>query len=232
VTRPTNPHSHRARRQRKATPPVKQTADRQSSKRQAHREARRSTGAAIDAKRFSRKQLLGALTVAATIIGVLSSGTALFEWFGKKVNAVTPPPAVINAQLTPPMLINRHKPLGAFLSDTNQPTTGLTAYQLAEEGLEFLLRVHLQGEQGKSVLMKWTIIDSATDNPLTEPIYNQDAAVLRPRGPDQARQLPIWIPSPPRRGKFVLRVILLDQTHRPLVQADSKPFVVSGAPSG
>ena len=79
--------------------------------------------------------------------------------------------------------------------------------------------------------MKWTIIDSVTDNPLTEPIYNQDAAVLRPRGPDQARQLPIWIPSPPRRGKFVLRVILLDQTHRPLVQADSKPFMVSGAPS-
>lgn len=231
MTRPTNPDPHRAERQRKARPPVKQTADRQSSKRQVRREARRSTGVAIDAKRFSRKQLLGALTIAATIVGVLSSGTALFDWFGKKVNAVTPPPAVINAQLTPPTLISTHKPLGAFLSDTNQPTTGLTAYELAEEGFEFLLGVHLQGEQGKSILMKWTIIDSVTDNPLTEPIYNQDAAVLRPRGPDQARQLPIWIPSPPRRGKFVLRVILLDQTHRPLVQADSKPFMVSGAPS-
>lgn len=232
MTRPTNPDSHRAQRQRKARPPVRQTADRQSSKRPAHREAGRSTGAAIDAKRFSRKQLLGALTVAATIIGALASGTALFEWFGKNVNPVTPPPAVINSQLTPPTLISSHKPLGAFLSDTNQPTTGLTAYQLAEEGFEFLLGIHLQGEQGKSVLMKWTIIDSATERPLTEPIYNQDAAVLRPRGPDQARQLPIWIPSPPGRGKFVLRVILLDQTHRPLVQADSKPFMVSRAPSG
>jgi hypothetical protein len=231
VTRPTDPHSHRAHRQRKATPPVKQTADRQSSKRQAHQEAESNPGAAIDAKRFSRKQLLGALTVAATIIGILSSGTALFEWFGKKVNAVTPPPAVINAQLTPPTLISRHKPLGAFLSDTNQRTTGLTAYQLAEEGYEFLLGVHLQGEQGRSHLLRWTIIDSATDSPLTDPIYNQPAAEVRPRGPDQARQLPIWIPSPPRRGKFIFRVILLDETHRPLVQADSKPFMVSGAPS-
>lgn len=227
MTQPRNPHSHR---QRKATPPVKQTADHESSQRRAHREADRSTGAATDAKHFSRKQLLGALTIAATVIGVLSSGTALFEWFGKKINAVTPPPAVINAKLTVPTLISRHKPLGAFLSDTNQRTTGLTAYQLAEEGFEFLLGIHLQGEQGKNILIRWTIIDSATDSPLTDPIYNQPAAEVRPRGPDQARQLPIWIPSPPRRRKFIFRVILLDETHRPLVQADSKPFMVSGAP--
>lgn len=232
MTRPTDPHSHRAHRQRKATTPVKQAADQQSSKRQADREARRSTGAAIDAKRFSRKQLLGALTVAATVIGVLSGGTALFEWFGKKVNAVTPPPAVINSQLTSPTLSSRHKPLGAFLSETNQRTTGLTAYQLAEEGFEFLLGIHLQGNQGKSILLKWTVIDSATGSPLTDPIYNQDAAEVRPRGPDQARQLPIWIPSPPRRGEFMLRVNLLDESHQPLAQADSKPFMVSEAPSG
>jgi hypothetical protein len=232
VTRPTDPHSHRAHRQRKATPPVKQTVDRQSPKRQAHQEAKRSTGEATDAKRFSRKQLLGALTVAATIVGVLSSGTALFEWFGKKVNAVTPPPAVINAKLTPPTLVSRHKSLGAFLSDTNQRSTGLTAYQLAEEGYEFLLGIHLQGSQGKRIHLKWTIIDSTTDRSLTDPIYNQQAAEVRPRGPDQARQLPIWIPSPPGRGKFIFRVILLDETHQPLVQADSKPFMVSGAPSG
>jgi hypothetical protein len=232
VTRPTNPQSNRARRQHKATPPVKQTADRQSSKPQAHREARRSTGAATDTKRFSRKQLLGALTVAATIIGVLSGGTALFEWFGKRLNTVTPPPAVINAQLTSPTLINRHESLGAFMSETNQPTTGLTAYQLAEEGFEFLVGIDLQGDQGKRILLNWTIIDSATGSPLTEPIYNQDAAVVRPRGPDQARQLPIWTPSPPRRGTFIFRAILLDETHRPLYQAESKPFTVSGAPGG
>jgi hypothetical protein len=231
VTRSTNPDRHRARRQSKARPPVKQTFDRQSSKPQAGREARRSTGAASDAKRVSRKRLLGALTVVATIIGVLSSGTALFSWFGNKVNPVTPPPAVISAQLTPPTLISTHQPLGAFLSETNQPATGLTAYQLAEEGFEFRLGVDLQGEQGRNTHLRWTIIDSATGNPLTDPVYTQEAALLRPRGPNQSRELPIWIPAPPRRGKFVFRVTLLDQTHRPLYQTE-KAFMVSRAPSG
>lgn len=166
------------------------------------------------------------------MIGVLASAAALFEWFGKNVNPVTPPPAVINAKLTPPTLISSHEPLGAFLSDTNQSTKDLTTYELAEEGFEFLLSVRLQGDQGMSIPLKWTIIDSATGSPLTEPIYNQDAATLRARGPDQARQLPIWVPSPPRRGKFVLRVTLLDQNHRPLFQTESKPFMVSRAPGG
>lgn len=183
------------------------------------------------AKRFSRKQLLGALTVAATVIGALSGSAALFEWFGK-LNAPAPPPAVINAQLTPPTLISRHEPLGAFLSETSQSTKGLTAYELAEEGLEFLLGVHLQGDQGKKILLKWNMVDTTTGRPLTEPIYNQNAAVVRPRGPDQARQLPIWTPSPPRRGRFTFRAVLLDETHRPLVQAESKPFTAGGVPGG
>ncbi len=169
--------------------------------------------------------------MAATIIGVLSSGTALFDWFGAHVNAVTPPPAVINAQLAPPTLISSHKPLSAFLSDTNQPTAGLTPYELAEEGFEFLVTIRIQGNQGKNILLKWTIIDSATEQPLTDPIYNQEAARLQPRSPDQTRQLPIWAPSPPRRGKFIFRVTLLDQTHRPLYQTE-KTFMVSTAPGG
>ncbi len=232
MTPPTNPDPYRANRQRKARPPVKQTADRQPSKRQARGGAGKSTRAAINTKRFSRKRLLGALTVAATIIGVLSSGTALFDWFGKAVNPVIPPPGVIHAQLTVPKLISSHKPLSTFLSEINTSTAGLTTYELAEEGFEFLVGIHLQGEQGRSTFLTWAIIDKATGSPLADPIYHQDAARLQPRGPDQARQVPIWVPSPPRRGKFIFRVILLDQTHRPLDQVESKPFMVSRAPSG
>jgi hypothetical protein len=180
---------------------------------------------------LSWKRLLGALAVMGTILAVVSSGTALFDWFGSKVNPVTPPPAKIDAGLTPPTLLSTHKPLGDYLSDMNQPTTGLNSSQLAEQGFEFLIRIHLQGDQGRRMLLKWSIIDKATGSPLPDPIYNQDAGVIVSRGPDQARQLPIWVPSPPRRGKFVFRAILVDEKHLPLVQADSKPFTVTKAPS-
>jgi hypothetical protein len=155
----------------------------------------------------------------------------LFDWFGKEVNTVTPPPSVISSQLTHPRLLSTHKPLGAFLSEINKPTTGLTAYELAEEGFEFMVDIRIQGEQGKNTFLTWTVIDSATGSPLPESIYHQEAARLEPRAPDQSRQVPIWVPSPPRRGKFMFQVVLLDQNHRPLAQTE-KTFMVSRVPSG
>lgn len=230
MTRVTSPGSQPARRRRKARTPTSQIADRESSKGQPRPPPARSTDIAASGTPSSRKRLLAALAVVATIIGVLSSGTALFDWFGKTVSPVTPPPAKIDAQLTPPTLLNSDKPLGDYLSDTNQSTTGLSAHQLAEQGFEFLIGIHLQGEQSKTVYLRWSIIDHATGNPLADPIYNQDAGRVVARGPDQARQWPIWTPSPPRRGEFVLRVILLDGNHRPLVEADSAPFTVNRVP--
>jgi hypothetical protein len=62
-------------------------------------------------------------------------------------------------------------------------------------------------------------------------MYNQDAAELVARVQDQERQWPIWVPSPPRRGKYVLRAILLDDKRRPLAEADTKPFTVTKTPT-
>jgi hypothetical protein len=165
----------------------------------------------------------------ATLITVLSGGTALFDWFGKTVHPVTPPPAKIDARVSRPVLQNKHESLGDYARDINAPTTGLTNYQLAEQGFVFLIRIHLQGNQGRRVLLRWSIIDNATGSPLQDPIYNQDQA-FQPRGPDQERQWPIWVPSPPRRGTFILRATLIDDSGHPLDQADSKPFTVAKAP--
>jgi hypothetical protein len=95
----------------------------------------------------------------------------------------------------------------------------------------FLIGIHLQGNLGRNVFLNWSIIDSRTNSPLWDPIYNQTAAKFRPRGPDQVRQWPIWAPSPPRRGKFSLRATLIDEKHQPLDEAESTPFTLTKAPS-
>jgi hypothetical protein len=231
VTGPANPGAGPARRRRKAHAPTNQVVGRQPSKDQPRLTESRAASAAIKRKPPSRKQLLGALAAVATIIGVFSSGTALFDWFGSKVNPVTPPPAKIDARLTPPTLLSTHKPLGEYLRETNQSTTGLSDSELAEQGFVFLIGIHLQGNLGRNVFLNWSIVDNATGNPLQDPIYNQTTARFRPRGPDQSREWPIWVPSPPRRGKFELRATLIDERHLPLVEADSKPFALSKGPS-
>lgn len=183
------------------------------------------------AHRLSRKGVLGLLAATATILGLLSSSTSLFDWLKTNVSPTRPLPPKIVARVMPPTLLDASQRLGAYLSDTNQPTAGLDRYQLAERGYEFLLDIHLQGDQGQHIVLRWAIVDDVTGNPLPGATYNQDAAELIARVQDQERQWPIWVPSPPRRGRFVLRTILLDDKRRPLAEADSKPFTLTRAPS-
>lgn len=165
---------------------------------------------------------------------MLSSGTALFDWFRSNVDTSTPPPAKIAAQLTAPRLLNTHELLGTYLKSTSQSTAGLSDFELGEPGFEFVLGIHLQGDLGRRILLKWSLVDHATNNPLRGQIYNQTAAEFRPRNNDQEREWPIWVPSPPRRGEFVLRATLVDENEkdRPVDEADSKPFTLAKAPGG
>jgi hypothetical protein len=230
VRRPTNPDALRAGRRRTARAPVSQIAVRQSSKTQP-RPPPASTAGAVAGRRLSdRKRVLGLVAALATILGILSSSTALFDWFGSKVNPVIPPPAHIDARLTSTVLRGRES-LGDYLRETNQSTTGLSNFELAEQGFVFLIGIHPQGDLGRTVLLRWSIIDNATGTALPDPIYNQPASKFRPRGPDKARQWPIWVPSPPTRGRFKLRATLLDEKHLPLDEADSKPFTLTKAPN-
>jgi len=171
------------------------------------------------------------LAAVATIIGILSSSTSLFDWVKGRVSRAVPPPAKIDASVMTPMLLSTSKPLGGYLSETNQPADGLDAFQLAERGYEFLVGIHLQGNKGQRIILRWSVVDVATGDPLPGPTYNQDAAVLRARVQDQERQWPVWAPSPPARGGFLFRVALLDDQRRPLAEADSKPFTVTKSPS-
>ena len=230
MTRQSRSDSRRAGRRRNARAPVGEIGARQSSTSQSRRSPARIASAASGRKRSDRKRVLGAVAALATILGVLSSCTALFDWFDSKVSRGATPPSHIDARLTSPLLRGPES-LGDYLREIRQPTTGLSDYQLAEQGFVFLIGIHLQGDVGRTVLLKWSMIDNATGRPLSDPIYNQPAAKFRPRGPDQARQWPTWVPSPPRRGKFRFRATLLDEKQLPLDETTSKPFTVTRAAS-
>jgi hypothetical protein len=179
-----------------------------------------------------RNRLAAAVALAATVIGVLAAATAVFDWFGEKVDPPPPPPpAEIDARVLRVYMRSPSERLVDYLRETNQSTAGLSKFEGAERGYVFNVRVRLQGNQDSRLPLRWSIIDANTGEPLRDPIYNQTATVFQPRGPDHARTWPFWVPYPPRKGRFFLRTTLLDEKRQPLDEAESKPFAVARTPA-
>jgi hypothetical protein len=182
--------------------------------------------------RISTRRVTAALAAVGTLIGVLAAATSLFDWFGGKVDPpAPPPPAEIDARVLGVDLRSPSQRLVDYLRETNQSTAGLTKFEGAEPGYVFNVRVRLKGNQDARLPLRWSVIDANTGQPLRDPLYTQTATVFNPRGPDQARTWPFWVPYPPRKGKFLLRATLIDEKRQPLDEAESEPFVLARAPA-
>jgi hypothetical protein len=179
------------------------------------------------------RRLYAALAAAGTVLGVLVAATTLFDWFGEQVDPPPPPPpSEIDARVTAVDLRGSNERLADYLRETNQSTVGLTKHQASEEGYVFLVGFRLQGNEGQPVALRWSMIDAGTGRPLRGPIYNQPPPVaFKPRGPNQRRTWPLWVPSPPRKGSFRVRVTLIDEKRQPLDEADSEPFTLTRRPA-
>jgi hypothetical protein len=182
-------------------------------------------------KQLTRNERLSAILAAiAAVIGVLSGSVALVDWIGGKVDPPAPaPPSEIDARISRVSLRTEGERLVDYLRETNQSTAAVTTFQGNERGYVFVTRVRLKGNQAKRVSVRWSVIDDA-GQPLAGRIYTQTAVVFVPRGPNQARTWPIWVPSPPAKGTYRLRVTLVDQKRQPLDEANSDPFTLTRAP--
>jgi hypothetical protein len=163
-------------------------------------------------------------------LGVLALLALGYLLLGDSENA-PPPPAHIDARVLGVDLRNSSQRLVDYLRETNQSTAGLSKFEGAERGYVFNVRVRLRGNEGTPLPLRWSIIDAGTRKPLRDPLYSQTATVFKPRGPDQARTWPFWVPYPPRKGKYRLRATLVDEKRQPLDEAESDPFVLARAPA-
>jgi hypothetical protein len=197
-----------------------------NSRRRATRRVSHSKGP------ISSKRLTAALATIGTVIGVLAAGTSLFDWFGSKVDPPSPPPpAEIDARVIDVTLRSPRERLVDYLKETNQSTAGLSKFEGAEEGYVFAIRLRIKGNEGKPLPLRWSMIDARTGIRLPGPTYNQTPVVFKPRGPDQARTWPIWVPYPPTKGKYRLRATLIDEKRQPLDEAESELFTLQRAPA-
>lgn len=173
--------------------------------------------------RPSVKQLLGAL---GALVAVLAGMTSLADWITGRLGASTP--ATIDARI---LAADRQGPetLGAYLADTNQSLRGYTPAQLRQNGIVFALRIKLTGEKGQTFPLRWFIVDADRGERLAGRSYNQEPVVFRPRNDNHSRTWPVWVPYPPKPGRFRATFLLDDTKHQPVAQKTTRAFTTPGA---
>jgi hypothetical protein len=111
-----------------------------------------------------------------------------------------------------------------YLSDTGQAPRGYTAQQLQQTGTVFALTIQLRGERGTKFPLRWYMTDADRGTRLPGPSYNQEPAVFQPRSDNHSRTWPVWIPDPPRPGRYRVTFMLDNARHQPVDQKVTPAF--------
>jgi hypothetical protein len=84
----------------------------------------------------------------------------------------------------------------------------------------------LQGFKRRSVTLRWSLYDARTRTRLNGPSFSGvSAAQVEVEAPTDRTLQEIWLPPPPGRGPYFVRVALYDDRDVLLAVADSEPFV-------
>jgi hypothetical protein len=111
-----------------------------------------------------------------------------------------------------------------YLGDTGQSPRGYTAQQLQQTGTVFALTIQLRGERGTKFPLRWYMTDADRGTRLPGRSFNQEPAVFQPRSDNHSRTWPVWIPDPPRTGRYRVTFMLDNARHQPVDQKVTAAF--------
>jgi hypothetical protein len=169
---------------------------------------------------------------AAAVVAFLVGVTNLTDWVQRKFDdPEPPPPAKIDAQITGVRLSSARQSLEDYLLSTGESLGGLTERERDELGFLFEVGVRLTGSQGERFPLLWSLRGAQSGERVPGPAYAQLAVTFVPRGREHARTWPAWVPYPPRKGSYFLRVTLTDKQGQPVDMQESKPFTVDRVPN-
>jgi hypothetical protein len=185
-----------------------------------------STGARSERSlrgRPSPKRIAQVLALVGAVIAALTQAMSLVDWVGGKLS--DPPAATVAPRIVG---VERQSPLSLrdYLSDTHEPLAGYTRAQLQQAGFVFALTMRIQGERGSRFSLRWFIVDVDRATRLRGPSFNQVPAIFKPRNQDQLRTYPVWIPTPPRAGRYEVTFALVNANGEPVAQKLTSPFRV------
>jgi hypothetical protein len=166
--------------------------------------------------------------LAGAVVATLTQATSVVDWVDGKFS--DPPPADTVAPRI--LAVERQSPssLGDYLNEVAEPTKGYTVNQLNQDGLVFDVKMHIQGEQGNRFTLRWFIVDVDRGVRLRGASFNQKPAIFRPRNQNQVREYPVWVPRPPRAGRYQITFALANDKGEPVDRHNSDAFRVNSRP--
>jgi hypothetical protein len=169
----------------------------------------------------------------ASVVALLVAVTSLVDWVSSAVDDPKPrPPPHVDARIVD-VAYGEALRLGDYLTEIRELALlrQLTDFERDEPGLGFLVRVRLQGGLGERFPFLWTLHRAGNGERLESPTYNQPASTsFTPSSGDHSRSWPIWVPYPPRTGRYFLRAVLTDHKGQPVDELDSEPVELTEIP--
>lgn len=173
--------------------------------------------------RLSRKRIAQLLAVTGATIAALTQAMSLIDWISERLSDA--PPKIVAPRI---VAVERQSPLSFrdYLNHVHEPLTGHTDAELNQTGFVFALTMHIQGERGSRFGLRWFIVDVDRGTRLRGPSFNQEPAIFEPRNQNQVRAYPVWIPTPPRAGRYEVTFTLVNAKGEPVAQKLTSPFKV------
>lgn len=93
--------------------------------------------------------------------------------------------------------------------------------QLKRRGDTFAVRFTIRGPK-KTLILHRNTLDADTGQPV--PHYDQKVIPVKHPGGTKEKILDIWVPNPPKAGKYYVRATLTDTAGNTEAQGESDPF--------
>jgi hypothetical protein len=167
------------------------------------------------------RRLYAWIGAAGAIIGVLAGALALVKDVGGIFHSDAP--AAIDASIDRVVQTRTRMPFGEYLAMAKLPRGGFSRAQLAQPGYEFTVTVTISGRIGKKLPLHWRMF-RRPESPLPGPIYDRDAVEFEPQGRRHSDSWPVWVPYPPKPGRYYVRFTLEDPSGLPASERDSATF--------
>jgi hypothetical protein len=154
-------------------------------------------------------------TIAAAVIGIASSATALLFTLAPDLRPTGRAPAQ-SAALSD-LRVNPDATYGQYLARIDQPRAGFSDQQLGRRGALLDFRVRVEGFKGTTLLLKWELFDDETGREVNE----SKAIRITPTNQVNEATWQFWVPLPPDSGRYIAIVELMEQKEHHLLKLAS-----------
>lgn len=155
-----------------------------------------------------RRALLGYVTYAATLVGLITGIAGLIflvrPELQPKPSTPKQPPAKLAARLKQ-LVVRPGVSRAQYFALTDQAPIGFTRPQLAKTGVFLRFRVTIRGFEGLPLTLRRELFDASTGDEVTE----ESSITITPPKSTIERDWHDWAPLPERRGRFFVVIKLL-----------------------